>query len=185
MSMKRLIAGLVFLLSLGIAQAQLVPKGMTLSGDASENAGALAESSSDSLVGDDVAKKDSVAESLNWNAGPEDFADSVAIYQKDYAYNAGKRDQFLRYSNISTLSGAGLILAGVGLLAVGLTGPDGGYDNAWAYGGTALVAAGAVGVGFSFVFGGASDTYSVRAEFFKQKKIDYQKRHSILSSDGY
>lgn len=171
--MKTIICGLVMLLFVGFAQAQLVPNGLVLyKGDAS----------SETQV---VSPQDSSAEdsgvSLNWSADSEGFADSVAIYQRDYVYNINKRDGFLRAALISNWSGLGAALAGLGLLSAGLTG----HGDVYTYAGSAILAAGLVGFGLSIGFDIVSNTYSVRAGFFNQKKIDYQRRHSVLLSGDH
>lgn len=171
------------LLSFCIAQAQLVPKGMVLPKNPETADTSLSNTSvppADSLASMNYVElpKDS---SLNWNADKSALADSVAIYQKDYSYNKEKEDHFRKIANISLLSGVAVAVAGICIMTVGLKAENSFEPNVWTYSGTGMIIAGlAAGKVLSFSFNTASDTYMIRANFFKQKKIDYQRRHSVL-----
>lgn len=140
--MKTFIGVIALLLFSSFAEAQPVPKGMVLATDSTEASSNVENSAEDADFMPPLAPE-SQGVSLNWNEDNSAFADSVAIYLKDYNYNKQKAENFAKYGLISNWTGVGLATIGIGLLAVGLTGHDSGFNNVWGYTGSALFAVGA------------------------------------------
>lgn len=134
--MNKLIWGLVLLISVGAAQAQLVPKGMAIYGSVD---GTDVVSQEESSYGSENSVPDSL---LNWNEDRAVFADSVSIYMKDYNYNIGKAKQFARYGGICGWAGLGIALIGIDMLSAGLAMDKRSFDNALSYGGVAMITGG-------------------------------------------
>ncbi|PWJ71907.1 hypothetical protein BGX12_101145 [Fibrobacter sp. UWR4] len=178
-SMRRLFWGLILLLAFGAAQAQLVPEGMVISGEASNetvSVAAPADSVEPPFVGE---TQDPV---INWNEAQTSPVDSLNIYMKGYQYNAQKASDFKRYSSIAMWTSFGLYALGAGMLAAGLGGV--GSHDLLTKGGYGALGAGFAASIFQFSFGTVGRSYGVWANSYKQQMYDYQKRHSVLESSG-
>ena len=172
--MSRIFWGLVLLLSFGLAQAQLVPKGMVLSGDSHDSTATSSDIDSpstdssgvNSVVPPFAADSDEVSVDLK-NISPFQ-AEILGKFQQDYNYNMMKSDDFHRYSRITSWSSIGLILAGLTMLAV-----DSNINSPWCIGGISAISTGVAGNIVSFSFDFVSHAYRVEAGNIRKNMTQY------------
>lgn len=158
--MCKIFLGLILLLSFGLAQAQLVPKGMVLSGTS-------ADSSEVNNAANPPFVADSEEVSVDLKTSPF-HAEILGKFQQDYRHNMMKSDDFYRYSRITTWTSVGLILAGAIMLAVNAN-----VNSPWGVGGISAIGVGIAGNILSFGFDAVSHAYRVKAGNVKKDMIKY------------
>ena len=175
----------VLLCSFSVSLAQLIPPGMVL--HPSENAADSSESSEAPVpFADESAsqneEKIQEGQSLNWN-GPVN-EDSLRYYQVEtfrYSQDAAHKHAV---SNVLKLVALGLGVVGIGTVGAGYVIDDDGKSQLCNFIGWGFLAGSLASLGFAIGFDASADGLHLKAEYYNQKMIDYQKRHSVLGP-GY
>ena len=166
------------------SQAQLVPPGMVLTpsesvADSSDSPTApvpfVADSASQNVVG--VQER----QSLNWN-GPVD-EDSLRYYETQVFRYGQESTHKHAVSEVLRLVAFGLGVAGLGTVGAGYVVEDEGKTDLCNFVGGGLLLGSIATMGFAFGFDVSADGLHIRAEYYKQKLIDYKRRHSILGPE--
>lgn len=174
----------VFLLCFFVfSQAQLVPPDMFLQpSEGVADSGAFPAAPvpfADSLASQDmVATRES--QSLNWN-GPVD-EDSLRYYETESFRYGQESTHKHAISNVLKLVAFGLGVVGLGTVGAGYVIDDDGKRDLCNFVGGGLLVGSLATMGFAFGFDLSADGLHIRAEYYKQKLIDYKRRHSVLGS---
>jgi hypothetical protein len=172
---------IVLLCSLAFSQAQLIPPGMVLqpserAADSSASPAApvpFADESS-SQNGEESQERPS----LNWN-GPIN-EDSLRYYQVETFRYSQEATHKHAVSNVLKVVALGLGFAGMGSVGASYIVDDDGKSQLCNFVGWGLLAGSMVSLGFAFGFDASAEGLHLKAEYYNQKLIDYQKRHSVL-----
>ena len=175
----------VLFCSFAVSFAQLIPPGMVLHPSESATDSSVSseapvpfadESSSENEV------KDKEVLSMNWN-GPVN-EDSLRYYQVETFRYSQEATHKHSVSNVLKLVALGLGAVGIGTVGAGYVIDDDGKTQLCNFVGWSFLAGSLVSLGFAIGFDASADGLHLKAEYYNQKMIDYQRRHSVLGP-GY
>jgi len=155
------------------AQAQLVPPGMVLP-SAEADSTVAADSVAPTPVVEQPAPENMVE--LYDPANP----DSLKYYDVEIFRNQQEethKHSIANVLNVIALSGG---LIGLGIYGSSYLVDDNGKADALRYAGGGVLLGALVSAGFAFGFDVSSEGYRIKAQYYIQKRADYQKRHSAL-----
>ena len=173
----------VLFCSFAVSFAQLIPPGMVLHPSESATDSSVSseapvpfadESSSENEV------KDKEVLSMNWN-GPVNEERYYQVETFRYSQEATHKHSV---SNVLKLVALGLGAVGIGTVGAGYVIDDDGKTQLCNFVGWSFLAGSLVSLGFAIGFDASADGLHLKAEYYNQKMIDYQRRHSVLGP-GY
>ena len=177
---------LAFLLcSFALSLAQLIPPGMVLQSSESTADSSMSSEAPVPFADEPVSQNETNNQerpSLNWN-GPVN-EDSLRYYQVETFRYSQEATHKHSVSNVLKLAALGLGVVGIGSVGAGYVVDDDGKAQLCNFVGWGFLAGSLVSLGFAFGFDASADGLHIKAEYYNQKMIDYQKRHSVLGS-GY